>query len=133
MAELNHLIVWCADKRRGAAHLVDILGLDPPRDFAGQFLVVDVGNGASLDYADWRGGDLTPQHLAFLVSDEEFDAAYARIISAGIDHWADPSRRVPGEINHHDGGRGVYWNDPDGHLLEIITQPYGAETASSGG
>lgn len=133
MAELNHLIVWCADKTRGAAHLVDVLGLDPPRDFAGQFLVVDIGNGVSLDYADWRGDELTSQHLAFLVTDEEFDAAYDRMKSTGIEHWADPSRRTPGEINHHDGGRGVYWNDPDGHLLEIITRPYGAETESSGG
>lgn len=133
MADLNHLIVWSSDKRRGAAHLVDILGLDPPRDFAGQFLVVDMGNGVSLDYGTWSGDDLTSQHLAFLVSDDEFDAAYGRITSAGIDHWADPSRRTPGQINHHDGGRGVYWADPDGHLLEIITRPYGAETEASGG
>ena len=133
MAELNHLIVWCTDKKRGAYHLVDILGLDPPRDFAGQFLVVDVGSGPSLDYADWRGGELNSQHLAFLVSDEEFDAAYGRIRSGDIEHWADPSRRTPDEINHHDGGRGVYWTDPDGHLLEMITRPYGAEAEASGG
>lgn len=133
MADLNHLILWCSDKRRGAAHLVDILGLDPPRDFAGQFLVVDMGNGVSIDYADWSGDDLASQHLAFLVSDEEFDAAYGRITAAGIDHWADPSRRTPGEINHHDGGRGVYWTDPNGHLLEIITRPYGAEAEGLGG
>lgn len=132
MADLNHLIVWCEDKQRGATHVVEILGLDAPNEFAGQFLVVDMGNDVSLDYADWRG-DITPQHLAFLVSDEEFDAAYGRIRAREIDHWADPSKRTPGKINHHDGGRGVYWNDPDGHLLEIITQPYGAETESSGG
>lgn len=133
MADLNHLIVWCEDKRRGAAHVVEILGLEPPRDFAGQFLVVTMGNGASLDYADWRGGGITPQHLAFLVSEPEFDAAYGRIKAAGIEHWADPAKRTAGEINHHDGGRGVYWDDPDGHLLEIITRPYGAETEASGG
>lgn len=130
---MNHLIVWSADRRVGAAHLVEILGLDPPREFAGHFLVVDMGNGVSLDYADGGGGEVTPQHLAFLVSEDEFDAAYGRIRAKGIDHWADPSRRTPGEINHHDGGRGVYWNDPDGHLLEIITRPYGAETEASGG
>lgn len=133
MADLNHLIVWCSDKRRGAAHLVGLLGLDPPRDFAGQFLVVDMGNGVSLDYADRGDGDMTPQHLAFLVSDDEFDATYSRIRAQGIEHWADPSLHTPDAINHHDGGRGVYWNDPDGHLLEIITRPYGAETESSGG
>lgn len=133
MADLNHLIVWCTDKRVGARHLVEILGLSPPRDFAGQFLVVEMGNGVSLDYADWRGEELTSQHIAFLVSETEFDAAYGRIVAGGIDHWADPSKRTPGEINHHDGGRGVYWSDPDGHLLEIITRPYGTETEAAGG
>jgi len=61
------------------------------------------------------------------------DAAYSHIQDGGVDHWAEPSRRTAGEINRHDGGRGVYWNDPDGHLLEIITQPYGVETEASGG
>ncbi len=133
MPDLNHLIVWCEDKQVGAAHLVEILGLHPPRDFAGQFLVVDMGNGVSLDYANRGGEPITPQHLAFLVSEAEFDAAYGRLTAGRIAHWADPSKRTPGEINHHDGGRGVYWDDPDGHLLEIITQPYGAETEASGG
>lgn len=133
MAELNHLIVWCAERNRGAAHVVEILGLDPPREFAGQFSIVDLGNGVSLDYADWNGAEITPQHLAFLVSEDEFDAAYGRIRAGGIEHWAEPSHRTPGAINHHDGGRGVYWRDPEGHLLELITQPYGAETEASGG
>ena len=133
MAELNHLIVWCSDKHQGAGHVVEILGLEPPRDFAGQFLVVDMGNSVSLDYANWSDGEITPQHLAFLVTEDEFDSAYGRITANGIDHWADPSLRTPGEINHNDGGRGVYWKDPDGHLLEIITRPYGAETEASGG
>lgn len=133
MADLNHLIVWCTDKQRGADHLVGVLGLEPPRDFAGQFLVVDLGNGVSLDYANSSGRTLTPQHLAFLVTEPEFDAIYGRLQERAIDHWADPSKQTPGEINRHDGGRGVYWEDPDGHLLEIITQPYGAETESSGG
>lgn len=101
--------------------------------FAGQFLIVDINNDASLDYADWHGGELTPQHLAFLVTEAEFDAIYGRIRASEIDHWADPSKRTLGEINHHDGGKGVYWNDPDGHLLEIITKPYRAETEASGG
>ena len=133
MADLNHLIVWCEDKRRGATHAAEILGLAPPRAFAGQFLVVDLGNGVSLDYADWSGGAITPQHLAFLVGEDEFDEIYERLVARGIDHWADPSKRTPGEINRHDGGRGVYWEDLDGHLLEIITRPYGAETEASGG
>jgi len=130
---LNHLIVWCTDKQRGADHVANILGLGPPRDFAGQFLVVDLGNGVSLDYADRSGVEFTPQHLAFLVSEREFDEIYERIERENLDYWADPAKRVPGRINRHDGGRGVYWEDPDGHLLEIITRPYGAETETSGG
>lgn len=133
MADLNHVIVWCSNKELGAAHLTEILGLDPARDFVGQFLVVDLGNGVSLDYATWNGADLTPQHLAFLVSEDEFDDVYGRIMEKDIEHWSDPSRRHAGEINHHDDGRGVYWCDPDGHLLEIITKPYGSETEASGG
>ena len=133
MADLNHIIVWCKDKSIGATHVVEILGLEAPRDFAGQFLVVDMGNGVSLDYADWSGGELSPQHLAFLVSEDEFDEIYGRIKTRGINHWADPAKRTPGQINRHDGGRGVYWDDPDGHLLEIITRQYGAETETSGG
>jgi len=133
VADLNHIIVWCKDKSIGATHVVEILGLEAPRDFAGQFLVVDMGNGVSLDYADWSGGELSPQHLAFLVSEDEFDEIYGRIKTRGINHWADPAKRTPGQINRHDGGRGVYWDDPDGHLLEIITRQYGAETETSGG
>ena len=133
MPELNHLIVWCSDKQRGADHLTDILGLSPPTDFGGHFLLVDMGNGVSLDYATWNDGTPPLQHLAFLVTDDEFDAAFGRITTKGIEYWADPSRRTPGEINTHDGGRGVYWVDPDGHLLEMITKPYGAETEASGG
>ncbi len=68
---------------------------------------------------------MSPQHYAFLVSDDEFDAALGRIQEQGLDYWADPARTQPGEINHHFGGRGVYFPDPDNHLLELITKPYG--------
>ena len=65
-------------------------------------------------------------HYAFLVSEEEFDQIYGRILERGLDHWADPGRSQQGQINHHDGGRGVYWPDPSGNWLEIITRPYGS-------
>jgi hypothetical protein len=67
-----------------------------------------------------------PQHYAFLVSDAEFDQIFGRIQERGLDYWADPYRSRYKEINHNDGGRGVYWDDPDGHALEIITRPYGS-------
>ena len=125
MAELNHTIVWCSDKQRSAEFLTDILGLPPARTFF-HFLVVDLKNGVSLDYYQ-KEGPVAQQHYAFLVSDEEFDAGFERIQDQGLTFWADPARSKPGEINHHFGGRGVYFADPDGHLLEMITKPYGAE------
>jgi hypothetical protein len=54
------------------------------------------------------------------------DAIFGRIQARGLPYWADPAKRIANQINHHDGGRGVYWNDPNGHMLEIITRPYGS-------
>lgn len=127
MAELNHTIVWCSDKQRSADFLTGILGLPPARTFF-HFLVVDLDNEVSLDYYQ-KEGPVSPQHYAFLVSDEGFDAGFERIKHQGLAYWADPARTQPGQINHHFGGRGVYFFDPDEHLLELITRPYGAETA----
>ncbi|MGH6706457.1 MAG: VOC family protein [Sphingomicrobium sp.] len=125
MAELNHTIVWCSDKHRSADFLTAILGLPQARAFF-HFLVVDLKNGVSLDYYQ-KEGPVAQQHYAFLVSDEEFDAGFNWIKSEGLTFWADPARTMPGEINHHFGGRGVYFFDPDEHLLELITKPYGEE------
>ncbi len=121
--ELNHTIIWCSDKARSAAFLTDILGLPPARSFH-RFLVVDLANRVSVDYYQ-KDGPVAPQHYAFLVDDGTFDAACERIRAGGIAHWADPARSKPGEINTHYGGRGLYFEDPDGHLMEIITTPYG--------
>lgn len=89
------------------------------------FLVVELSNDVSIDYFE-TDEHVALQHFAFLVSEVEFDAAYARIQKLGIETWADPARTKPGEINTHDGGRGMYFEDPDGHFLEIITRPYGS-------
>ena len=126
-AELNHTIVWCHDKARSSAFLADMLGLAPPEPFL-HFMVVRLANGVSLDFMD-KSGAVAPQHYAFLVGETEFDAGLANIKARKLDHWADPARTRPNEINTHFGGRGVYFTDPDGHLLELITKPYGKETA----
>ena len=73
-----------------------------------------------------RWGSFESHHYAFHISEEEFDAIFARIQGAGIAYYADPGHHEPGEINHHDGGRGAYFEDPNGHNLEIITRPYGS-------
>jgi catechol 2,3-dioxygenase-like lactoylglutathione lyase family enzyme len=124
-AELNHTIVLCRDRRASAAFLADVLGVEVAPDW-GPFSPVHLGNGVSLDYQD-AGGEIVPQHYAFLVSDAEFDHGLARVLDGGHEIWADPWLHQPGEINHLYGGRGFYFRDPDGHLLELITAPYGAE------
>ena len=120
---LNHTIVWCRDKRRSATFLAEILGRPAPRN-SGYFLVVELDNGVSLDFGD-TDRDISIQHYAFLVGEDDFDAIWGRIRERGRQFWADPFRRQPGRINTNDGGRGLYWADPNGHNLEIITRPYG--------
>jgi catechol 2,3-dioxygenase-like lactoylglutathione lyase family enzyme len=124
MAALNHTIVWCRDKARSASFLADMFGRPTSTPFM-HFMVVSLDNSVSMDFME-KEGEIALQHYAFLVSDAEFDAAMARITDQGLDHWADPARTQPGTINRHWGGRGVYFMDPNGHLLEAITRPYGA-------
>ncbi|KQX25579.1 MULTISPECIES: VOC family protein [unclassified Sphingomonas] len=119
---LDHSIIWCSDKDRSAGFLAEMLGRPAPVPFL-HFLVVDMDNGVSLDFME-KEGTVAPQHYAFLVDEATFDAVLGRIAAKGIDHWADPARTRPGAINRHGGGRGVYFADPDGHLLEAITRPY---------
>jgi len=121
--QLNHTIVWARDNEASAAFLVHLFGLPQPVRF-GPFMVVEMANGVSLDY---HGVDepIASQHYAFLISEDEFDAIFGRIQELGLAYWADPGKRQAGRINRNDGGRGVYFEDPDGHLLEIITRPYG--------
>ena len=123
---LNHTIVWCRDKKESARYLTDTLGLPEAKPF-GPFMVVEMGNEVSLDYhdVDARAGEIASQHYAFLVSEAEFDEIFSRI-EAGQDYWADPGLGRKGEINRRDGGRGLYFKDPDGHVLEILTRPYGS-------
>jgi catechol 2,3-dioxygenase-like lactoylglutathione lyase family enzyme len=119
--QLNHTIVPVRDKQESARFLAEILGLDPPAPF-GPFLCLETANGVSLDYMD-RGGDVAPSHYAFLVSEEEFDAIFARVTARGLRFWADPGHTLEGVINGH--GRGFYFDDPSGHNMEVLTRAYG--------
>ena len=120
---LNHTIVWSSDPENSAHFLTTILGL-PETVRVGRFDVVKLDNGAALDFAR-KDGPIQSQHYAFLIDDADFDAVFGRIQEQGLSFWADPMRRRIGEINHDGGGRGVYFPDPDGHVLEVITLPYG--------
>ena len=122
--QLNHTIVPARDPKAAALFLAELLGREAPTTF-GPFQCVALDNGVTLDYMQ-SDGEIPAQHYAFLVSEAEFDQVFDRIRARGLSYWADPGRHQAGRINHHDGGRGVYWNDPEGHLLEIITRPYGS-------
>lgn len=122
----NHTIVASRDKRDSAAFLAELFGLPDPKPF-GHFMAVALEHGVTLDYADVAPGEeIRRQHYAFLVSEEDFDAIYSKIQERGMRHWADPRQQRPGEINQNDGGRGVYFLDPSGHAMEILTRPYGS-------
>jgi catechol 2,3-dioxygenase-like lactoylglutathione lyase family enzyme len=123
--ELNHTIVFSHDKQVSAEFLANILGLEVGAEL-GPFIPVATSNGVTLDFATSDEEKIATQHYAFLVSDEEFDASFQRIQDAGITYYADPMLKQPGEINHNHGGRGVYFLDPAGHGMEILTRPYGS-------
>ena len=124
--KLNHTIVHSKDKRAAAEFFTSLFGLPAPKPFYG-FLDVDLGNEVTLAFLDADGMEVQVQHYAFLVSEAEFDQIFGRIKERKLKYWADPGQKQAGAINHHFGGRGVYFEDLSGHLLEIITQPYQAE------
>ena len=125
---LNHTIVQARDQDASARFLSDILGLAPPTTFA-HFTIVQVGE-TSLDFSS-TGGEIAPRHFAFLVSEAEFDEIFGRISQRAMPYWADPGHHEPGEINRRDNGRGLYFEDPDGHNLEILTRPYGSGSTAT--
>jgi len=121
--QLNHTIVRSHQKRQAAQFLARILGLRDPVPF-GHFWCVELDNGVSLDFDDAEG-EIAPQHYAFLVSEEAFDAIFRRVQEEGVPYSAYPGGRGAGEINTRDGGRGFYFRDPSGHSMEVLTRPYG--------
>jgi catechol 2,3-dioxygenase-like lactoylglutathione lyase family enzyme len=122
--DFNHTIVSARDNQKSATFLAEILSLPAPRPW-GPFLMVRTENGANIDFMN-TDDEITPQHYAFLVSESDFDKIFGRIRDKRLTYWADPGQTKVNEINHHDGGRGVYFEDPDRHLLEVITRPYGS-------
>ncbi|HXV94760.1 MAG TPA: VOC family protein [Pseudonocardia sp.] len=121
----NHTIVATRDQDAGAAFLAEVLGLPAPTRF-GPFTVVELAHGASLDYMN--SAEVRPQHYAFLVSEDEFDAVTGRLRERGVPTYADPGHRRRGH-NTNDGGRGAYFDSPEGHNLEVLTRPYGSGPA----
>jgi hypothetical protein len=122
---LDHTIVHSTDRFAGARFIADLLGAPEPKEL-GPFVVVRFDNHVALDYAEHlvKNKGWVPTHYAFRVTDEEFDAIFARIQERNLPYWADPQHNEPQAINHLEGGRGVYVHDPDGHNMEFLTTTY---------
>jgi catechol 2,3-dioxygenase-like lactoylglutathione lyase family enzyme len=123
VAHLDHTAVFASDRRLSAEFLAAVLGLRVGAPF-GPFLPVDLGNGVTLDYYEKTDEPIQGQHYAFLVPEEQFDSMIARLEALGVTYYADPSHTEPGRVNDLFGGRGAYFDDPDGHNMEIMTRPY---------
>jgi catechol 2,3-dioxygenase-like lactoylglutathione lyase family enzyme len=121
----NHAIIAARDRHASAAFVADLFGLDEPVSW-GPFVLVHLDGGVFLQFAEPGIDDIQMQHYAFLVDDQRFDDIHQRLVNAGIEHWADPGMTLPGQINTNHGGRGVYFKDPAGHGLEVLTRPYGS-------
>ncbi|MBW0020239.1 MAG: VOC family protein [Mycobacterium sp.] len=125
MPVLNHHIVATRDKEATARYFSEILGLPEATRF-GPFAALKVSRDTTLDFRDSETDDFDRLHYAFLVTEAEFDDIFGRIQERAIDYWSDPGHRDHGNINRRDGGRGLYFDDPNGHRLEILTRPYGS-------
>lgn len=125
MPQLNHTLIQVHDREATATFMSEVLGLPPAYPY-GPFLCLETDNAVSLDVIEFeRDVQIDIQHYAFLVSDQEFDEIFARVVERDVPYYADPGMSQPNEVNDHDGGRGTYFQEPGGHLLEIITVPYG--------
>ncbi len=120
----NHTIIFATDNRASASFFTTLFNLPEPTTW-GPFVSVELDRGVFLQFAQ-PGIEIQAQHYAFLVTEEEFDGIYGRIVEQGLTHWADPRMANPGTYNTNHGGRGVYFKDPSGHNLEVLTQPYGS-------
>ncbi|MCQ6554250.1 VOC family protein [Streptomyces sp. C10-9-1] len=122
-ATFNHTIIAARDRHESARFLKELLELTEAPSW-GPFANLLLSGGVLLQFAEPPVEEIQMQHYAFLVDDELFDRAYARLCEQGVEHWADPQMRRPGETNEGHGGRGVYFKDPAGHAMELITRPY---------
>jgi catechol 2,3-dioxygenase-like lactoylglutathione lyase family enzyme len=119
---LNHTIVPAKDKHASARFFADTFGLSyKTADDHGHFAPVHVNN--TLTFLFDNADEVRSQHYAFHVSDAEFDAIFERVKRAGLTYGSAPWSITDGKLNHWSGGRGVYFRDPDGHILELMTVP----------
>ncbi len=115
---LDHTIVPAHDKVASARFFARIFGLEYKGPHS-HFAPVQVNDNLTLDFDDRERFE--PHHYAFRISDAEFDAIFARVKEEGIPYGSGPRSRTDMQINHRNGGRGFYFDDPNGHVLEVMT------------
>ncbi|MER7480873.1 VOC family protein [Streptomyces sp. NPDC126510] len=123
IARLDHTVVYASHRQLSVDFLAAVLGLEVGAPF-GPFLPLDLGNGVTLDYYEKTDEPIQPQHYAFLVPEDRFDGMIERLEAIGVTYYADPNHTRPGRVNDLFGGRGAYFDDPDGHNMEIMIRPY---------
>ena len=116
---LNHTIVPAHDKEASARFFARIFGLNYEGP-EGHFAPVRVNETLTLDFDNARSFE--SHHYAFHVSDEEFDAILQRVQVAGIPYGSDPWNQENRQLNSWREGRGFYFRDPNGHLIELMTR-----------
>ncbi|MCG8351003.1 MAG: VOC family protein [Chloroflexales bacterium] len=122
----DHMLIAATDKHRSAQFFAGIFGLPEPEE-AGFFVAVTLTDGAVVNFVEAPpGAEILGQHFAFLVADRRFDEIIARLQNQGVRYWADPRMTKPYQINTNHGGRGVYFDDPNGHHLEALTRREGS-------
>jgi len=121
--QLDHFIVSTRDKFASAKQLAELLGVPWGEAAVGPFVAVYLNDGLTLDY--YETDEAFPiEHYCFRVDDASFDAILARIRAAGIAYRSNVRGAVDMQISTEFGGRGVYWNEPDGHQWEMLTVSY---------
>jgi extradiol dioxygenase family protein len=120
MVSINHLIVPSHDKRKAAEFLAHILGIADGAHELGPHSTVQISDSLLIHFDNAE--NFAPYHFAFHVTDGEFDEILERIKATGISYAGDPASKETGTINHRYEGRGFYFANPDGHLLEVSTR-----------
>jgi catechol 2,3-dioxygenase-like lactoylglutathione lyase family enzyme len=117
---LDHTIVPAKDKVAAAKFFAEIFGLRV-KPGQGHFAQVQVNESLTFDFAD--ESEPQSQHYAFHISEADFDAIFARVKARGLPYGSGPYNHTDGQIYTRRGGRGFYFEDPNGHLLEVMTVP----------
>jgi catechol 2,3-dioxygenase-like lactoylglutathione lyase family enzyme len=121
--QLDHFIVSSHDRARSAERLASLLGVPWTGNVFDFFSAVYINDGLTLDFVQ-TDEDFPVEHFCFRVDPQEFDAILERIKAAGIPYRSRVRGPVDYEVDTSYHGKGIYWNEPDGHQWEMLTVSY---------